>query len=76
MKEVGEVSAVFDETDPDGGHPIQFKVTNIKPAVCTSDYAGIPDNGNHLVQIDLEVETKKEMRDLFTDWGVSHQSDV
>lgn len=65
IKDVGEPAAMFDPSTPDKEVWTQFKVTDIKEAECTSPYAEKPAEGNHLLQVDLEVETKKQMRDFF-----------
>ncbi len=65
VKDIGEVAGWSNPDKPEQENWAQFKVTGIKEAVCTSDYPEEPAKGNYLLQVDLEVETKKAMRDLF-----------
>lgn len=60
--------------DTDAPNIVQFKVTGINPGDCSSTYADEPAEGNYLLQVDLEVETKKEMREVFEKLGVSPAS--
>lgn len=70
-KAIGEVAAINDETSSDPAHWVQFKVTDIKAAECTSGYSEAPTEGNRLLQLDLEIETMPEMRQVFEDMGAS-----
>ncbi|MEW1981220.1 hypothetical protein AB0333_09870 [Citricoccus sp. NPDC079358] len=60
--------------DPDAPNIFQFKVTGINAGTCTYEFADPPAEGNHYLQVDLEVETSKEMREAFADSGVSPAS--
>jgi hypothetical protein len=73
IKEIGQVAGIANESQSDGNW-MQFKVTDIKEAVCDSGYAEKPEKGNHLLQVDLEVETKKAMGDIFEESGMSPDS--
>ncbi|MFC7403288.1 hypothetical protein [Citricoccus sp. GCM10030269] len=74
IKEVGEVAGMANPEDPEAPNIVQFKVTDIKPGACTNEYADGPATGNHFLQVDLEVETKKEMREGFEQIGASPAS--
>lgn len=73
-KEIGEVAAIYDETSSEQAIWVQFKVTDVKAAECTSGYSEAPAEGNHLLQLDLEIETTPEMRQVFEDMGASPTS--
>lgn len=69
IKEIGEPAGI--SADPEDENWVQFKATSIAEAVCTSEYAEPPAEGNHLLQIDLEVETTKAMREALEESGTS-----
>lgn len=71
VKEVDEVAGISVSEDPSDENWMQFKVTGLKEAVCTSGYADEPATGNYLLQIDLEVETRKSMREVLEEWQAS-----
>ncbi|GAA1128558.1 hypothetical protein [Citricoccus alkalitolerans] len=74
IKAVGEVAGMENPNDPDAPNIFQFKITGINPGVCTSTYSDAPADGNYFLQVDLEVETTKEMREVFEESGASPAS--